>query len=102
MKPSDSITINGYKHVKYQSDKISTEETLKNSESYYQWLDRRRSVREFSTEFIPQETIANILKSASTAPSGAHRQPWTFYAVSNPEVKSKIRVAAEVEEKKNY
>jgi nitroreductase len=102
MKPLDSITINGHKHVKYQSDKISTEETLKNSESYYQWLDRRRSVREFSTEFIPQETIANILKSASTAPSGAHRQPWTFCAVSNPEVKSKIRVAAEVEEKKNY
>jgi len=51
---------------------------------------------------VPKEVIENILKSASTAPSGAHKQPWTFCVVSNPKLKKKIRIAAEEEEKESY
>ena len=59
-------------------------------------------MREYSSQDIPKEVIENIIKSASTAPSGAHKQPWTFCAVSNPELKHQIRLAAEVEERETY
>jgi nitroreductase len=65
-------------------------------------MNLRRSVRDISNKAIPKEVIENILKTASTAPSGAHMQPWTFVVVSNPDLKSKIRAAAEAEEKKSY
>lgn len=65
-------------------------------------METRRSVRDFSDKPVPKEVIENILKSASTAPSGAHKQPWTFCVVSNPEIKKQIREAAEKEEYESY
>ena len=102
MKVEDHILINGYKHVLCQRDAISQEESLKNSSNFLKWLDTRRSVREYTSQPVPKEVIENIIKSASTAPSGAHKQPWTFCAVSNSELKTKIRFAAEEEERENY
>ncbi len=94
--------INGYKHIAYQYDTPNQEELIQKSESFYQTLDQRRSVRDFSDTPVPKEVIENIIKAASTAPSGAHKQPWTFCVISNPELKTQIRNAAEVEEKKSY
>ena len=65
-------------------------------------LSRRRSVRQFSTEPLPFELIANAIATAGTAPSGAHQQPWTFVVVSEPELKARLRSAAEEEERRNY
>ncbi|MGO4820987.1 MULTISPECIES: nitroreductase family protein [unclassified Flavobacterium] len=65
-------------------------------------MDKRRSVREFSDKAVAREVIENIIKSASTAPSGAHKQPWTFCVVENPELKRQIRTAAEEEERQSY
>jgi len=56
----------------------------------------------FSSDPVPQKLIETAVKTASTAPSGAHKQPWTFVATQDPEIKRKIRVAAEKEEEKNY
>jgi iodotyrosine deiodinase len=79
------------------------EETLlQQSSSFYQSINQRRSVRHFSKQAVPREVIENIVLAASTAPSGAHKQPWTFCAVSNPEIKAAIRKAAEEEEYLNY
>ena len=94
--------IRGYKHIPYYSDSYSDEEMIKRSKSFYKWLDQRRSVREFSDKTVPKEVIENIIKSASTAPSGANKQPWTFCAISNAALKTQIRKAAEIEEEKNY
>ena len=102
MKVEDHILLNGYKHVLYQRDAISEEESLAKSAEFYTWLDTRRSVREYSKKTVPRQVIENIIKSASTAPSGAHKQPWTFCVVSNPELKTKIRKAAEEEERESY
>jgi len=102
MNSEKSINLNGHKHILYQSEILSDEEVLTKSREYYEWLDKRRSVRDFSNKSISKEVIENIIKSASTAPSGANKQPWTFCAISNSELKSKIRQAAEFEEKKNY
>ncbi len=65
-------------------------------------MDKRRSVREYSDKAVPKEVIENIIKTASTAPSGAHKQPWTFCVVSNKLIKKKIRDASEKEEKESY
>lgn len=77
-------------------------EMRRNSVEYYNWISTRRSVRDFSEKPVEKEVIENILMSASTAPSGANKQPWTFCAVSNPDLKQRIRVAAEEEEYENY
>jgi len=67
-----------------------------------QAYETRRSVRRFSTDPVPREAIEQILMAGSTAPSGAHRQPWTFVAVSDPALKAQMRAAAEAEEQRNY
>jgi iodotyrosine deiodinase len=94
--------IKGYKHVSFHLDSFSEEDMTLRSKSFYKWLDQRRSVREFSEKSVPKEVIENIILSASTAPSGANKQPWTFCAISNTVLKTQIRRAAEIEEKENY
>jgi iodotyrosine deiodinase len=86
----------------YKFTTVDPEESLQKSETYYKWLDTRRSIREFSSKPVAKEVIENVIRSASTAPSGAHKQPWTFCAISNPKIKAKIREAAEKEEYENY
>jgi len=91
-----------YKFIPYHQKELTNEEQVQKSELFYNFLDKRRSVREYSDKAIDFKVIENIIKSAGTAPSGAHKQPWTFCVVSNPELKSKIRAVAEEEEKKSY
>lgn len=78
------------------------EELLNKSEEFYQLMDKRRSVREFSDRAVPISVIERAILTASSAPSGAHKQPWTFCVVSDPEIKAKIRAAAEEEEYESY
>ncbi len=94
--------IDGFKHVAYMGKPYSDEEMKQRSGEYYDYMNSRRSIRHFSDKDIPVEVIENIIKTAGTAPSGAHKQPWKFCAVSDPELKSRIREAAEKEEKENY
>jgi iodotyrosine deiodinase len=78
------------------------EEMLQRARAFHGELDRRRTVRHFSAEPVPLELIQEVVRAASTAPSGAHKQPWTFVAVGDPELKRRIREAAEEEERINY
>jgi len=80
----------------------SPEEMLARTQAFHAELDRRRTVRHFCEEPVPLAVIEEVVRSASTAPSGAHKQPWTFVAVGNPELKRRIREAAEAEERINY
>ena len=91
-----------YPYIEYTRESYSEAEMLKRSKEFYQWMDKRRTVRDFSDKPIPKEVIENILLAASTAPSGAHMQPWTFCVVTNPELKKQIRAAAEKEEYDSY
>lgn len=65
-------------------------------------LKTRRTIRDFSDEPVPRELIETCIKAAGTAPSGANHQPWHFVAISNPDIKRKIRLAAEAEEREFY
>jgi iodotyrosine deiodinase len=88
--------------IPYQRNKISLDQAQRNALDFYHFFDNRRSIRDFSDKPIPRSIIEMLILTASTAPSGAHKQPWTFCAISNGELKSKIRVAAEQEEKESY
>ena len=63
---------------------------------------QRRSIRAFSPDPVPLEVLEDCIRAAGTAPSGAHKQPWTFALVTDPGLKAQIRVAAEEEEQANY
>ena len=94
--------INGHPFISYSKETYTESETLQRSSDFYEWMNKRRSIREFSDQPVPLTVIQNILLSASTAPSGAHKQPWTFCVVSNPYIKTAIRQEAEAEEKESY
>lgn len=98
----DTKLIEGHTHIRYSHVRYEPEEMIERSGKFYDWMETRRSVRDFSDKPVPRQVIENIIKSASTAPSGAHKQPWTFCVVSNAETKSKIREAAEKEEHESY
>lgn len=72
------------------------------SRGFYEVMRRRRTVRMFSDRAVSRETIEHVIRSAGTSPSGAHKQPWRFVAVSDPATKHRIRVAAEAEEREFY
>ena len=90
----------GFKKLDFKE--FSKEEMLARSTSFLNDIVSRRTVREFSDRPVPIEVIENCIKSAASAPSGANKQPWQFVIVQDPEVKSKIREEAEVEEKEFY
>lgn len=90
------------KFIPLQFERLSESEQLRNSEDFLKQMKKRRTVRDYSSESVPFELIRNAIATAGTAPSGANQQPWTFVVVSNPEIKRKIREAAEIEEKESY
>ena len=81
---------------------LSVTEQSRRSEEFARRMLARRSVRRFSRERVPIELIERAISVAGSAPSGANQQPWTFVVISDPDLKRKIRVAAEAEEKESY
>ena len=92
----------GYVAAPLRFTRLSEEEALARSREFLDRVSERRSVRQFSPEPVAPELIENALRVAGTAPSGANQQPWTFVVVSDPEVKQRIRTAAEHEEELLY
>ena len=91
-----------YNFIPFKMTKMTNEEICERSETFRKELSTRRSIRHFSTESFPRSIIENIVMTASSAPSGANKQPWTFCIIESAEMKKKIREAAEIEEKLNY
>jgi nitroreductase len=75
---------------------------LERSRAFLEEMSRRRSVRHFSDRPIPREVVENAIRTAATAPSGAHKQPWTFVLVGDPTLKARLQSAAEAEERESY
>ena len=78
------------------------DEMLRRARAFYEQMRTRRSVRDFLDRPVPREVIELALRTAATAPSGANQQPWFFVAVSDPQTKRRIRLAAEEEERRFY
>ena len=81
---------------------LAPDEMLRRSREFYDEMDRRRSVRHFSARPVAREVVENAVRTAGTAQSGAHKEPWSFVLVGEPAVKERIREAAEAEEKESY
>ena len=77
-------------------------EVLRTAEELNAIMQERRSVRAISDRPVPKAVIEQLIRIAGSAPSGANKQPWTFCAISDPELKSRIRIAAEAEERESY
>jgi nitroreductase len=88
--------------VPYRMARPPEDELVPLARSLFEESDSRRSVRDFSPEPVPREAMEYAIRTASTAPSGAHRQPWTFVLVGSGDKKLAIREAAEAEERENY
>jgi nitroreductase len=90
------------KFIPFEQEQFEGETLLQRVADFYAFMNKRRSLRMFSDKSVPKEVIEKIIMTASTAPSGANKQPWTFCAVSSPAIKKQIKEAAEEEEKINY
>jgi nitroreductase len=90
------------KHIPLDFQRMSPSQQLEESRRFLNRMAARRSVRFFSPEQVPFELIENAIRCAALAPSGANQQPWRFVVVQDPEIKHKIREAAEAEERQNY
>jgi nitroreductase len=90
-----AVPIDGY--VRYSED-----EMLHRAQFFSEMMSRRCSIRSFSEEPVPREVVAECIRAAGLAPSGANRQPWHFVVIGDPATKSRIRAAAEKAERAFY
>ncbi|MGJ8625935.1 MAG: nitroreductase family protein [Sulfitobacter sp.] len=95
-------------HIEYKAlplpDRVALDdaEMLSQATAFYDEIKRRHTVRDFTDRPIPRNVIEECVRAAGTAPSGANHQPWHFVAISDPDFKHQIRLAAEEEERKFY
>ena len=102
MNLTESPEFREYPFVDLEHTRVSLDESRTRAAAVYEEMNRRRTTRHFSNEPVPRDLIELAIRTAGTAPSGAHQQPWTFVAVSSPELKQLIRFAAEREEHAFY
>lgn len=88
--------------VPYEFETLSDTERLLRAEDFHREMARRRSVRSFSDQPLPDGLLERLIATAGTAPSGANQQPWSFVVVTDPGLKREIRQAAEAEEREFY
>ncbi len=91
-----------YKPIPYEFEPLNAKTSVRRGREFFDLMNRRRSVRDFSTEAPPRECVELAIKTAASAPSGAHHQPWRFVLIDDPDLKKAIREAAEEEERENY
>lgn len=72
------------------------------AEAFRDYMRRRHSVRQYSTDPVPEAVITACIQAAGTSPSGANHQPWHFAAIADPAMKARIRAEAEEEERAFY
>lgn len=107
-EPSDGATASSEPtatppgHLPYRPPRLGETEMLRRGEAFCKGMQARRSVRAFSRDAVPREAIEWAVRTAGSAPSGAHQQPWTFVLVDDPALKAQIRAAAEAEERQFY
>jgi len=92
----------GPRFVPLAFERLPEDEMRRRSQAFLEATRRRRTVRAFSPEPVPLDVVENAIAAAGTAPSGANQQPWTFVLITDPELKRRLRAAAEEAERRNY
>ncbi len=88
--------------IPYSLERLDPQAQQERAGAFFEEMNQRRSVRFFSDDPVPRDLVEQAIRTASTAPSGAHKQPWTFVLIGDPDIKRQIREAAEEEERLNY
>lgn len=91
-----------YPTIPYRRERLSADAAVARAREFLDTIRLRRTVREFSPDPVPDEVLEMAIAAAASAPSGANLQPWKFVLVRDPEIKRRIRIAAEEEERENY
>ena len=92
----------GKGHRPFSMERLSADEMRSRLDAMQAHMDGRRSVRHFSSDPVPMDVLDRAVRIAGTAPSGAHKQPWSFCIVTDPALRRRIRVAVEEEEYRSY
>lgn len=90
------------KFIPLTFESLRAEESQRRADEFYALMNRRRTVRHFAPNPLPPGLLETLIRTAGTAPSGAHQQPWRFVVVTDPELKRRLREAAEAEEREFY
>ncbi len=90
------------KFIPLKFEHLQSEESQQRAEEFYALMNRRRTVRHFAPDPLPPGLLETLIHTAGTAPSGAHQQPWRFVVVTDPNLKRRLREAAEAEEREFY
>jgi nitroreductase len=98
----DALAARSHPFVPLRFTRRTLEDSLQRARDFYDEMQQRRTTRHFSTDPVPRQLIEWAIRTAGSAPSGAHQQPWTFVCVSDPETKRRMREAAEKEEQAFY
>ena len=88
--------------VPLEFEELPDEEMRRRAREFFETMNRRRTVRQYADRPVPREVVEHAIRTAGTAPSGAHKQPWHFVLVGDPKIKREIRTAAEAEERESY
>lgn len=96
------MTDTRFRAIPFHRERLPPDEMVRRGKAFHEHMQQRRSIRAFSPEAPPRACIELAIRAAATAPSGAHRQPWRFVIVDDPDLKRAIRHAAEQEERQNY
>jgi len=96
------LTATMHEFSPYCPARFAESEMRARAKEFYEFMSLRRTVRHFDDKPVERELIETAIATASTAPSGAHRQPWTFAVVGRADLKRRIREAAEAEEWNSY
>lgn len=91
-----------HRPVPYHRERVADDVMLVRVRQLLASVSTRRSIRRFATDPVPRAVVEDALRVAGTAPSGAHRQPWTWVVVTDPDTKARLRAAAEEEERRFY
>lgn len=102
MTSSTPVPGSPFRPVAYRPSRLPVDESVRVAGWLRERMAERRTVRAFSTEPVDERIVLDAIAVAATAPSGAHQQPWTFVLVTDPEVRARIREAAEEEERRSY
>jgi len=92
----------GFRFDKFKHDRLSAEQSVVKAIDFYELMNKRRSIRHFTSESFDIKLLEYAVRTAATSPSGANKQPWRFVIVQSPGIKKEIRIAAEKEEKDSY
>ena len=91
-----------YPFIRYHHTRLAPDDMIRRADEFYRHMNQRRSVRDFLPDPLPDGLLEKVILAAGSAPSGAHKQPWRFVVVTDPDLKRQIREAAEKEERENY